>query len=417
MAVLAVLALFSTTTDSQDAIISVIDLSEAGTVSDLVPNDQFVVRSERIDINVDALYSFRDERRGQSTLINLFDGVTYEAVFDFVESDERGLRMSGMLKDEAFGSIVLAVRGGTVSGTVRTFFDLFEIRTLSDNVYVVSQMDPTAFPDEAEPLLSQQGQGRPNPDPLSPTTSNGGSIITIWVAYTTAARESRGGQEGIETFIDNRVDETRLAFARSEVNADLVLLGTEEVEYGKTDPSEDIRRLSFLGDGYLDGLQDRRDRAAADLIHLIIDGYWPATPSRRAICGAAPGILDPDDIDPGMAYSISGTRCNLTFTHEIGHLLGLDHDEFAVSRRASRGGMPPAGAYTYSYGYVNVDEGWRTIMAYHSACADVLLACPRIGLFSNPRTSHPTTMSSMGSNSADAARSLNQTVSIVAGFR
>ena len=413
---MTVLVLFSTTTASQDAIISVIATDNTVAVPGTVPDDGSVLRAEQIDINIDTLYSFQDERRGQPTLINLFNGVTYEAVFDSVESDERGLRMSGVLKDEAFGSIVLAVRGSTVSGTVRTISSLFEIRTLSDNVYVVSQVDSTALPDEAEPFLIQQGQGRPNSDPLSPTTSNGGSRITIWVAYTTAARESEGGQGQIDTFIDNRVTETQSAFVGSGVNADLVLLGTEEVEYGKTNPLEDIQRLSFLGDGYLDDLHDRRDVVAADLVHLIIDGYWPATPSQRAVCGAAP-ILDPDNVDQRLAYSISGTRCNLSFTHEIGHLLGLDHDEFAVSRRVSRGGIPPAGAYDYSYGYVNVYEGWRTIMAYSSACIDAGVACGRIGLFSNPRIPHPVTMSPMGDNNADAARSLNQTVATVAGYR
>lgn len=316
---------------------------------DWVEDHPLVIRRGLLSIDVEALDAvLQDSRAGESIVsIALFNDVAYKAIFDSGYSDDYGFRISGSLEDQAFGSIVLAVQGTTVSGTVRTASEIFQIRTLTDNTYIVTQMNPAEFAREAEP--SRQTT-RPNPDPPS---RDGGSTIDMLVAYTTAALELEGGRQQMETLIGSLEEETNRAFTQSGVQARLRVVGVTEVDFQRTDPQDDE-----------------------------------------------------------LAFAISGTLCNLSFAHEIGHLMGLDHDLYSINIRR-RG---PRGAFSFSHGYVNPAELWRTIMAYPDACQPV--HCPRLPIFSNPRRSHPNTGSPLGDPvAADAARSLNQTIHHVASFR
>ncbi|MBC8045642.1 MAG: T9SS type A sorting domain-containing protein, partial [Fimbriimonadaceae bacterium] len=66
---------------------------------------------------------------------------------------------------------------------------------------------------------------------------------------------------------------------------------------------------------------------------------------------------------------------NYTFPHELGHLYGCRHDVYVD------GTDDP---YAYGHGYVNLDEEWRTVMAYNDLCEDNSADCERLPYFSNP---------------------------------
>jgi hypothetical protein len=118
----------------------------------------------------------------------------------------------------------------------------------------------------------------------------------------------------------------------------------------------------------------------------------------------------------GWAYAVvhdgyktdgSGWYCtDLTYVHEVGHNLGCAHD------RANAGA---SGRYPYSYGYQEPTEKFHTIMSY--SCPG---GCPEIEYFSNPADSYngdPTGIADPDPNSADNARTINQTRVEMAGFR
>jgi hypothetical protein len=70
---------------------------------------------------------------------------------------------------------------------------------------------------------------------------------------------------------------------------------------------------------------------------------------------------------------------NITFAHEIGHLIGCRHDE---------GSDPSNTPYAYGHGYTvnNPTSGsWRTIMGTYGSCN----GCPRNPYWSNPNVSIP----------------------------
>jgi len=133
----------------------------------------------------------------------------------------------------------------------------------------------------------------------------------------------------------------------------------------------------FKNDAYVNQLRDDYD---ADFAIVIADDS-----SFYGYCGVADGI----QIGRSRAFCLVANDCmqsNFSFAHELGHLLGADHDvpnEFG----------PP---YPYAHGYIGPGNNWRTIMAY--SCGP---GCNRVPFWSNPNVNHPTDNVPMGTHSLE----------------
>jgi hypothetical protein len=95
-----------------------------------------------------------------------------------------------------------------------------------------------------------------------------------------------------------------------------------------------------------------------------------------------------------------------SFGHELGHNMGLNH---------ARTDPVGPGAYSYSYGYKNPSNLFRTVMAYNCP-----VSCTRVLHFSNPNVTYggkPTGVSEASASSAYNALSLNNTRVTVANWR
>ena len=248
------------------------------------------------------------------------------------------------------------------------------------------------------------------------------SVIDVAVFYTPAARENTGGTDEIATSIDLMVAETNMAYMNSGANQRINLVAAEEVAgYRETnDLSIDIFRLRSPSDGYMDEIHDIRDAVAADMVMLIAAGHSgialhqlrvPSTSSEAFAFGAA------------NAYSTS------TFAHELGHLMGVQHDRYQVCGDNCNDFT----RFPYAFGYVNQKAlepsppdtaFWRTIMAYPNQCG----RCSGILRFSNPDQIYPDPggdpLGKAGLEPApgadgpsDAVRMLNRTRGYVANYR
>ena len=198
--------------------------------------------------------------------------------------------------------------------------------------------------------------------------------IDVAVVYTRAARDAAGGVAAIEAEIDLKVAETNQAYETSGVNHRIALVDRSEVTYVETGDSDlDLDRLLEPSDGHLDEVHSLRDEVGADLVHLIVGEI-------DDICGKAyrPGVF-------GLSLQGCG---GLTFTHELGHNMGLRHDRHHVQHHQGGVRSHPA------YGYVNqraFDAGapaskrWFTIMGYPTQCNDAGISCGRLAAFSSPR--------------------------------
>lgn len=152
------------------------------------------------------------------------------------------------------------------------------------------------------------------------------------------------------------------------------LVGIEVVDYAEgADLSVDLDRLSGLEAGMLAEVPSLRDRYRADLVHLIVEGG-----GNDGACGIG-WMVEPDAaLTAATGFSVSDHRCsaaNLSFAHEIGHNLGMDHDRHVVDK-------PDPNAI--NFGYVSLEDRRRTLMAYGNACYEKGVDCPRVVTFSTP---------------------------------
>ena len=135
----------------------------------------------------------------------------------------------------------------------------------------------------------------------------------------------------------------------------------------------------------------------------------------------------------GFGVTLHHRACEYTFTHELGHNLGLKHDRF---QNFTYGNARPA-QLPYGYGYSNADtfspvaggQCWHTVMAYDKHCFEAPggrgFVTPVLR-FSSPYRRHPFSGEPLGvlgevetysaDGPADAARALGHTRVRVASY-
>ena len=247
------------------------------------------------------------------------------------------------------------------------------------------------------------------------------SVIDVAVFYTPATRENVGGIDEIATAIDLMVAETNTAYSNSGVNQRIKLVAVEEV-VGYTEQHDlqvDLFRLRSPSDGYMDEIHDIRDAVAADVVLLIPVGS----------IGWAFQMFVPSTSSESQAFGVVNAKHSSTFAHELGHIMGLQHDRHEVCGN----NCSNVTRFPYAFGYENQralepsppdTAFWRTIMAYNSQCAP----CSGILRFSNPDQIYPDPggdpLGKAGLEPApgadgpsDAVRMLNRTRGYVANFR
>ena len=299
-------------------------------------------------------------------------------------------RLSGALPLELGGLTSLkwlSLRGNRLSGTIPLRLRQLRLSTLdlvATSVCVPGDLEYREWLAAIEFYPSGLTCGRP-PAAMS--------FVDIAVVYTPAARRITGGTEEIEALIDLKIAETNQSYLDSEVNQRLVLVARQEVEYDESgNATRDLGRLADPSDGHLDEVHAIRDQAGADLLHMIT------------------GTTDVSGIAQLLgAFGLSRADCGSdVFAHELGHNMGLRHDDGYVNQRALASRAPKSAR-------------WRTIMARGSRCVDCdwilrfsnssqTYLGDRLGVAGDERTSAVT-------GPADAARTLNVTRHSVASIR
>ncbi|HYG75504.1 MAG TPA: Ig-like domain-containing protein [Planctomycetota bacterium] len=329
---------------------------------------------------------------GTRLLLNLFDDAVFTAVITSVQTIEAGRSVwRGTVEGFPDSLVQLALCNDAMAGLIEIpGRGVFSIHYHGNGQQVIAEIDRSQF---LRPKVLDHKANLASTRAVAPRAN---SQIDVMIVYTAAAMNGAGGLNGINSVIDLAISDANTVFSNSQINATLNLVHRGQLSYNETGKSEtDLTRLAEKNDGFMDDVHALRDQHGADVVCLLVDSLSDA-------CGIAYVMTNPSPSFEEAAFSVVDRTCvkNHTYIHELGHNLGCAHD------KANSGGQ---GAFSYAYGHNFIAEGTRygTVMSYPGE---------KIPYFSNPNLSFRGVPIGVA-DQADNARAINNTVSILAGFR
>jgi peptidyl-Asp metalloendopeptidase len=317
---------------------------------------------------------------------------------------------AGEFEGQPGSLLVMTLHRGQVAGFLHDGADIWELGTDPDGALVLFEVNEDALPREHDPIpveaeADEHVYSLAELDSGSATAADP-AVQDLLLVYTPKAVQRAGSVATLETRMLNAVAAANAAYLASEVGIRLNVVGMVQTNYTETGSnSETLGRLRGTTDGHMDEIHSIRNQLGADLVAMI---------SEDSGCGVAYVMTSPSTGFASAAFSVTNQGCfsNQTLAHEIGHNQGNGHD-----RNNAR-----SYAYPYSFGYRTCDniapsngQSFRTVMSY--SCSG-----PRVNYFSNPYVYYNGAPMGVAyetdpDNSADNARSMNNTAPIVASFR
>lgn len=279
--------------------------------------------------------------------LNLFEDKNISVLIDQVEKiSQQNIVYTGQIAGDLESSVTLVQRGSLLVGNIRDGRggENYQIRLNAKGEQVVQQL----LEDHDTGCEEIIHEGSESVAESTPLRGKGPVVIDILGAYTPEARARAGGTEAMVALLQLGIADTNRAFGDSGALLQVRLAGTLELNRNETgDWYADLEHLQSPQDGYWDEVHLARERVRADQVSVV------ATYSGSKKKTAGLGVV-------GANFSTAFTLIKqssfhvYTFTHELGHNLGLRHVN----------------------GYENQAGGFRTIIAYGDQ--------PRIRHFSNP---------------------------------
>lgn len=314
------------------------------------------------------------------------------------------------------GLATLVYDRGNVIGHIQIDDETYAINPGKDGVHVISQLDLSNLPPEHEPVriaeLPKESEIKQSPVTKSLTGfSPRIRVLVIWTPNAEIQATSGGGVPRNGSLLAIALANT--ALANSQARGQRFKFAGHRSAY--CNYNEHVKSypqilLEFRQNTTCVGARaaQYRDATSADMVSII----------RATGGGCGIAVYAPYAGNPNSAFSLTARNCvqGHTFTHELGHNIGLDHDRYV----ATSGGDQSR----YNYGQILPGEATplRTIMAYNNGCQAVGKNCIRVPVFSNKHPMGDWNGVTMGrgqhqSNPALARKTIVDNWDIIAGYR
>lgn len=273
------------------------------------------------------------------------DGKTYSIKeFRIVERRQNNFSVFANLQVPN-GHIYLTILDDDILGNVRIEYQYYEIKTIGKGKYVLRKYDQLKYPNDCERVekVEQHKELEKSKfnSPLTPTVpfpTNGNLLLSgthkmaptisqtcnlrIMVCFTPAVAANVNNPLNL---CQQSVDLLNQTFLNSGINQTAELAYAGEVNYSENDNNRADR--DYFGnpnDGIIDDIHQIRDDYSADIGVILT-----TSTSGGSIAGVASGIY----VDESHAFcqvNYDYAVNNITFPHEIGHLLGGCHQGSSI---------------------------------------------------------------------------------------
>lgn len=267
-----------------------------------------------------------------------------------------------------------------VTGSAAVGSRNYSIAPVSGNVHRITEVDvrPTKR-DGGQPI-----ERRAPHSPANKTSADSPGVSTMALASSSVidvvVGYSNGNGTNAFSFILNAISELNTAFTNSDMAGTSVnLVAVVAVNYNQASTYElDLDRLR-RGVGNLHVLRSMRETLGADLVALML----PSDSNHSGLADTPPAGGSFVSAFGTFSKSSSGVG-NWAMQHELGHMLGANHNPENAAANA--------GPYTYSRGHY-VPSVAADLMTYTSVCG-TSTPCPYKLQFSSPTrnfigTGHP----------------------------
>jgi len=336
----------------------------------------------------------------RSVDLNLFDDVNLVALFDHMEivPAANGAAWVGTVAGVEDSQVILAVSDGVLSASVSAAGRLYSAKRDAGGTYTVAEVNPNAIPHGGEPLVPELNAAAD----AAPVTAaaDSGDTFDLLLYYTTPAKNAAGGATATNALITATIAQTNAVYQASGIGARVRLVGALEAPFGETgDMGKDLPALRSNST-----VQADRNRLGADIVSLMVNssssgsglGYvMDSTSINQNFQGSAFNVV--------LYYNFIGYIGSLA--HEMGHNMGCIHE------LGNNGGDDNGGAFPYSVGYTDFTHKFYDVMSYGNNCS----GCQQMNQFSSATNTYQGFPS--GTATQDAARTINNTRTVVSNFR
>ena len=344
--------------------------------------DGMAIRSRFVRIDSSVLLGIgpadnEDNAQGARISMRLFEDVAFiaENIPSLSRRSESHYYWVGKTgaSDFAEVTLVLEFETDTVSGNINFGGEAYQIRPASSRLQRVIQIDNTGFPNELEPLKPDLGGNDPDSegqtfDMDAIQSEADPEAIDALVLYSKSLATE---DPNVVNLIYLAEIETNASFFNSGLDFRIRVVGTESVSVNEEDDFQVIlKKLRETDDGEMDEIHSLRNIHRADVVTLFVG-------SGRA-CGIAYLMENVNAEFSNYAFSVVRKDCATgyySFGHELGHIMGARHDRRVDSKMYA--------PFSHNFGYVDADNGWRTIMAYNDPSC-INKHCERLQFWSNP---------------------------------
>ncbi len=348
----------------------------------LIKTDPTTITYNYIEINKRYL--------GSDNIVLEIDGDSHILKLDRIEQRSLGnYSVFYKFKDE-FSTAFFTCLDDDILGFIQIKNKNYEIKTIAEGKYILRKFDQSKYGECGNTSYNVPNETENTNQSKSMVTIGQTCNLRILILYTDAVSSNVNNPINL---CQQSIDLLNQTFINSGVNYQAELAYAGETNYIENDDNQqDVNFMRADNDGYMDEVDGLRDFYSADLCVLF------STSSTGGMYSGISGAIYSDEANVYAQVRYDEVVNNISFPHEIGHLLGCRHnDDLKIT------------PFFHGHGFIQSNNQYRDIMARK------VIDVTRIPYWSNPNI----TLYGLpfGSSFSDNVQVLNTTIYDARTFR